>query len=70
MRILISNQQVVFMSNCLGKPDAFLTNLFNVGVLCSSDAGKLMAQYCVAFDTMKQFSKVMGTENLSDLVSV
>lgn len=27
-----------------------------------------MARYCIAFDTMKQFSKVSGTENLSDLV--
>lgn len=27
-----------------------------------------MARYCVAFDTMKQFDKVAGTENLSDLV--
>lgn len=29
-----------------------------------------MARYCVAFDTMKQFSKVSGTENLSELVGV
>lgn len=34
-----------------------------------AEAGRLMARYCVAFDTMKQFSKVAGTENLSDLVS-
>lgn len=33
-----------------------------------AEAGRLMARYCVAFDTMKQFSKVTGTENLSDLV--
>uniref|UniRef100_A0A3Q0SYV1 Probable ATP-dependent DNA helicase HFM1 n=1 Tax=Amphilophus citrinellus TaxID=61819 RepID=A0A3Q0SYV1_AMPCI len=32
------------------------------------EAGRLMARYCVAFDTMKQFSKVSGTENLRDLV--
>ncbi|XP_068605031.1 probable ATP-dependent DNA helicase HFM1 [Brachionichthys hirsutus] len=35
-----------------------------------TDAGRLMARYCVAFDTMKQFSKVAGTENLSDLVEL
>ncbi|XP_044076280.1 probable ATP-dependent DNA helicase HFM1 isoform X2 [Siniperca chuatsi] len=33
-----------------------------------TEAGRLMARYCVAFDTMKQFSKVVGTENLSDLI--
>lgn len=27
-----------------------------------------MARYCVAFDTIKMFSSVAGTENLSDLV--
>ncbi|XP_049454968.1 probable ATP-dependent DNA helicase HFM1 isoform X3 [Epinephelus fuscoguttatus] len=32
--------------------------------------GRLMARYCIAFDTMKQFSKVAGTENLSDLIEL
>lgn len=36
--------------------------------LCFTEAGRLMARYCVAFDTMTQFCKVAGTENLSDLV--
>ncbi|XP_041804440.1 probable ATP-dependent DNA helicase HFM1 [Chelmon rostratus] len=35
-----------------------------------TEAGRLMARYCVAFDTMKQFSKVAGTENLSDLIEL
>ncbi|XP_041659142.1 probable ATP-dependent DNA helicase HFM1 [Cheilinus undulatus] len=35
-----------------------------------TEVGKLMARYCVAFDTMKQFSKVAGTENLSDLIEL
>ncbi|XP_076601310.1 putative ATP-dependent DNA helicase HFM1 [Chaetodon auriga] len=35
-----------------------------------AEAGRLMARYCVAFDTMKQFSKVTGTENLSDLIEL
>lgn len=42
-----------------------LSSLF----LFLAEAGRLMARYCVAFDTMKQFNKVAGTENLSDLVS-
>lgn len=33
-----------------------------------TEAGRLMALYCVAFDTMKQFCEVTGTETLSDLV--
>ncbi|XP_024124379.1 probable ATP-dependent DNA helicase HFM1 isoform X2 [Oryzias melastigma] len=35
-----------------------------------TEAGRLMARYCVAFDTMKQFSKVDGSESLSDLVEL
>ncbi|KAK2822171.1 hypothetical protein Q5P01_022236 [Channa striata] len=35
-----------------------------------TEAGKLMARYCVAFDTMKQFSKVAGTESLSELIEL
>ncbi|KAM9845417.1 putative ATP-dependent DNA helicase HFM1 [Aulostomus maculatus] len=35
-----------------------------------TEAGRLMARYCVAFDTMKQFSKVYGTENLFDLIAL
>ncbi|XP_034558917.1 probable ATP-dependent DNA helicase HFM1 isoform X2 [Notolabrus celidotus] len=35
-----------------------------------TETGRLMARYCVAFDTMKQFSKVTGTENLSDLIEL
>uniref|UniRef100_A0A3Q3LBA5 Probable ATP-dependent DNA helicase HFM1 n=1 Tax=Mastacembelus armatus TaxID=205130 RepID=A0A3Q3LBA5_9TELE len=35
-----------------------------------TEAGRLMARYCVAFDTMKHFSKVAGTENLSDLIEL
>ncbi|KAI3375127.1 hypothetical protein L3Q82_021643, partial [Scortum barcoo] len=35
-----------------------------------TEAGRLMARYCVAFDTMKQFSKVSGAENLSDLIEL
>ncbi|KAM7400961.1 hypothetical protein PAMA_005250 [Pampus argenteus] len=35
-----------------------------------TEAGRSMARYCVAYDTMKQFSKVVGTENLSDLIEL
>ncbi|XP_047445151.1 probable ATP-dependent DNA helicase HFM1 [Mugil cephalus] len=35
-----------------------------------TEGGRLMARYCVAFDTMRQFSEVAGTENLSDLVEL
>ncbi|XP_040000435.1 probable ATP-dependent DNA helicase HFM1 [Xiphias gladius] len=35
-----------------------------------TEAGRVMARYCVAFDTMKQFCKVAGTENLSDLIEL
>uniref|UniRef100_UPI0037E94618 probable ATP-dependent DNA helicase HFM1 n=1 Tax=Semicossyphus pulcher TaxID=241346 RepID=UPI0037E94618 len=36
----------------------------------ATEVGRLMARYCVAFDTMKQFSRVAGTENLSDLIEL
>ncbi|XP_058487783.1 probable ATP-dependent DNA helicase HFM1 isoform X1 [Solea solea] len=35
-----------------------------------TEAGRLMARYCVAFDTMKQFCNVAGSENLSDLIEL
>ncbi|XP_062285176.1 probable ATP-dependent DNA helicase HFM1 [Scomber scombrus] len=35
-----------------------------------TEAGRLMGMFCVAFDTMKQFSKVVGTENLSDMIEL
>uniref|UniRef100_A0A1A8E875 DNA 3'-5' helicase n=1 Tax=Nothobranchius kadleci TaxID=1051664 RepID=A0A1A8E875_NOTKA len=33
-----------------------------------TEAGRLMARFCIAFDTMEQFSKVVGTESLFDLI--
>ncbi|XP_077580372.1 putative ATP-dependent DNA helicase HFM1 isoform X1 [Stigmatopora nigra] len=35
-----------------------------------TEAGRLMARYCIAFDTMRQFNKLSGTENLSDLIGL
>uniref|UniRef100_A0A3Q3LJC4 Probable ATP-dependent DNA helicase HFM1 n=1 Tax=Labrus bergylta TaxID=56723 RepID=A0A3Q3LJC4_9LABR len=35
-----------------------------------TEGGRLMARYFVAFDTMKQFSQVSGTESLSDLIEL
>ncbi|XP_037402500.1 probable ATP-dependent DNA helicase HFM1 [Pygocentrus nattereri] len=35
-----------------------------------TESGKLMARYCVAFDTMKQFSKVTGRETLPELIEM
>ncbi|MEQ2185398.1 hypothetical protein GOODEAATRI_017781 [Goodea atripinnis] len=34
----------------------------------ATEAGRLMARYCVAFETMQLFSKITGTETLPDLV--
>ena len=33
-----------------------------------ADTGRLMARYCVAFDTMKNFHELSGTEVLNELV--
>ncbi|KAF4117158.1 hypothetical protein G5714_001711 [Onychostoma macrolepis] len=35
-----------------------------------TETGKLMARYCVAFDTVKQFSMVTGTEMLPELIEM
>ncbi|KAM6948757.1 LOW QUALITY PROTEIN: putative ATP-dependent DNA helicase HFM1 [Aplochiton taeniatus] len=35
-----------------------------------TEAGRLMARFCAAFDTMKQFSKVDGNETLPELIEV
>nr|XP_015210859.1 PREDICTED: probable ATP-dependent DNA helicase HFM1 isoform X2 [Lepisosteus oculatus]XP_015210860.1 PREDICTED: probable ATP-dependent DNA helicase HFM1 isoform X2 [Lepisosteus oculatus] len=34
----------------------------------TTETGKIMARYCIAYDTMKQFTLVSGTETLSDLI--
>ena len=34
-----------------------------------TDTGQLMARYCVAFNTMKNFHEMAGTEDVADLVS-
>ncbi len=35
----------------------------------SEETGRLMARYCIAFETMKNFNNVQGAETLDDLVS-
>ncbi|CAM4593558.1 unnamed protein product [Leuciscus chuanchicus] len=35
-----------------------------------TETGKLMARYCVAFDTVSQFSRVTGTETLPELIEM
>ncbi|KAK7945331.1 hypothetical protein WMY93_001059 [Mugilogobius chulae] len=35
-----------------------------------TEPGRLMARYCVAFETMKQFNHISGTESLSDLTEL
>uniref|UniRef100_A0A3Q2DRL9 DNA 3'-5' helicase n=1 Tax=Cyprinodon variegatus TaxID=28743 RepID=A0A3Q2DRL9_CYPVA len=36
----------------------------------ATEAGRLMARYCVAFETMQLFSRVTGTETLPELVEL
>ncbi|XP_062336822.1 probable ATP-dependent DNA helicase HFM1 [Osmerus eperlanus] len=36
----------------------------------ATEGGRLMARYCVAFDTMKEFSKVSGTETLPEMIEL
>ena len=36
--------------------------------LCLIESGRLMARYCVAFETMKNFFEVKGDEDLETLV--
>ncbi|KAL3847245.1 hypothetical protein ACJMK2_018167 [Sinanodonta woodiana] len=33
-----------------------------------TDAGRLMARYCISFETMKLFSSITGTEEIHDLI--
>ncbi|CAH3171720.1 unnamed protein product [Porites lobata] len=35
-----------------------------------TEAGRLMARYCIAYDSMKQFLEIKGKESLSDLVEL
>ncbi|XP_033759553.1 probable ATP-dependent DNA helicase HFM1 [Pecten maximus] len=36
----------------------------------STEAGRLMARYCIAFETMKKFCGVSGEESISDLLEI
>jgi len=45
-----------------------LISLDNDLRLTPSEPGKLMARYCVAFETMKKFYKLSGTESLEEMV--
>ncbi|XP_069103658.1 probable ATP-dependent DNA helicase HFM1 [Argopecten irradians] len=36
----------------------------------STEAGRLMARYCIAFETMKKFCGVTGEESISDLLEI
>ncbi|XP_021346734.1 probable ATP-dependent DNA helicase HFM1 isoform X2 [Mizuhopecten yessoensis] len=36
----------------------------------STEAGRLMARYCIAFETMKKFCGVTGEESISDLLGI
>ncbi|KAK3603692.1 hypothetical protein CHS0354_023298 [Potamilus streckersoni] len=35
-----------------------------------TDAGRLMARYCISFETMKLFSSITGTESIHDLILI
>ncbi|XP_071790611.1 uncharacterized protein [Asterias amurensis] len=35
-----------------------------------TETGQLMARYCIAFDTMKQFSAVVGTESMEEILTM
>ena len=37
-------------------------------IIPASDTGKLMARYCIAFNTVKSFSEVKGSESMEELV--
>lgn len=44
-------------------------NIDNDDIIFHSEPGRLMARYCIAYDSMKQFLNIKGTESLSDMVS-
>ncbi|KAK3095140.1 hypothetical protein FSP39_010742 [Pinctada imbricata] len=35
-----------------------------------TEAGRLMARYCIAYETMKKFSSIAGTESINDLLKI
>ncbi|XP_052333326.1 LOW QUALITY PROTEIN: probable ATP-dependent DNA helicase HFM1, partial [Oncorhynchus keta] len=64
--------------NCKSSCLKNLNSLASIGLISmdedvnikATEAGRLMARYCVAFDTMKQFSTVTGTETLPELIEL
>lgn len=46
-----------------------LRDNFPMSFLWFVEAGRLMARYCIAFETMKKFCKISGVESICELVS-
>ena len=57
------------MMNCRSYVLQILFLHLNLSRSCIPEAGRLMARYCIAYDSMKEFLQIKGTENLSDMVS-
>ncbi|KXJ16242.1 putative ATP-dependent DNA helicase HFM1 [Exaiptasia diaphana] len=49
---------------------ATLTKMDDGFDLKPAEPGQLMARYCIAYDTMKQFLNVEGSESLADMVTL
>ena len=47
----------------------FENNVRRLFDVCCIETGRLMARFCVAFDTMKIFHDITGHESMKELVS-
>nr|CAB3252684.1 probable ATP-dependent DNA helicase HFM1 [Phallusia mammillata] len=47
-----------------------LVSLDNDLRLSANEPGRLMARYCIAYETMKKFSQLLGTETLEEMVTM
>ncbi|KAG5286894.1 hypothetical protein AALO_G00020010 [Alosa alosa] len=62
--------QDLCLKNLMALSDVGLITMDEDVNIKPTETGKLMARYCVAFDTIKYFTSISGMESLSDLVTM
>lgn len=71
LKLFSENWQTVDWQSAAQNEDGLLPEYlkFKPEFCIFEDTGRLMARYCVAFETMKNFHNICGNETLEDIVS-
>ena len=70
MEVQSEKTTIYRIMRALHRTSAYKYDKWLVSNIFSTEAGRLMARYCIAYETMKKFCGVAGTENINDLVGM